>query len=244
MLGFCNGLATVIGLAQVAYFHGVCADGDARRRRRRLGPFDTLAPDCGWKQGPELLCMLLLASVAMVVMEYFPKLPMPHKPSAPGLLRFCWYLLIGFSKLPSSFLAILSALVLEFCLVRPLGFRTQTIGDIEEFTQRDALPMPFFLNPEYDMSKLTTDQIGTILLQVPLLWAHHLSIHLHLRHLLSHPAPPPRRAAPRSPPCRRQGALLCCVGSIESLMTAQVGSSQKAHCACGLWAIGVRLRVC
>jgi hypothetical protein len=69
--------------------------------------------------------------------------------------------------------------------VRPLGYRTDTIGDIEEFTQDDALPLPFFLNAEYDMNRLGSAQIPTILLQ---------------------------------------GALLCCVGSIESLMTAQVVS--------------------
>ena len=51
-------------------------------------------------------------------------------------------------------------------------------------TQDDALPLPFFLNSDYDMSRLGKAQIPTILLQ---------------------------------------GALLCCVGSIESLMTAQAG---------------------
>lgn len=76
--------------------------------------------------------------------------------------------------------------------MRPLGYRTDTIGDIEEFTQDDALPLPFFLNADYDMDKLGTAQIPTILLQ---------------------------------------GALLCCVGSIESLMTAQVHArcTRSAH---------------
>ena len=74
-------------------------------------------------------------------------------------------------------------------MVRPLGYRTDTIGDIEEFTQDDALPLPFFLNSDYDMSRLGKAQIPTILLQ---------------------------------------GALLCCVGSIESLMTAQAGPSPPA----------------
>ena len=49
--------------------------------------------------------------------------------------------------------------------MRPLGYRTDTIDDIEEFTQDDALPLPFFLNADYDMDKLGTAQIPTILLQ-------------------------------------------------------------------------------
>ena len=49
--------------------------------------------------------------------------------------------------------------------MRPLGYRTDTIGDIEEFTQDDALPLPFFLNADYDMNRLGTAQIPTILLQ-------------------------------------------------------------------------------
>ena len=189
MIGFCNGLATVIGLAQIHPFHHACADPDeaapGRRGRRRLSPFDALSPECGWRDGSELMWMLFIALVAMATMEYFPKIPMPARPAAKGPLLVGWYVLIGVSKLPSSFLSIVAALVIEFSLVRPLGYRTDTIGDIEEFTSDDALPIPFFLDPEYDMDKITPDRVGTILLQ---------------------------------------GALLCCVGSIESLMTAQVVS--------------------
>ena len=195
MIGFCNGLATVIGLAQIHPFHehpDACEEGpafdtgEAPTGRRRLGPFDALNPECGWRHGGTLFWMLLIAAVAMAIMEYFPKLPMPARPVGRGnVVLYAWYVLIGFSKLPSSFLSIVSALVLEFLVVRPLGYRTDTIGDIEEFTSKDALPMPFFLNPEYDMGKLTGGSVGTIMLQ---------------------------------------GALLCCVGSIESLMTAEVVS--------------------
>jgi len=189
MLGFCNGLAWVIGLAQVHPFHQACPEKapepGEQEQRRRLSPFDALQPECGWRQGPDLLWMLFIAFVAMVIMEYFPKIPLPSRPRARGPLLFGWYLLTGLSKLPSSFLSIVAALIIEFSLVRPLGYRTDTIGDIEEFTQDDALPLPFFLNSDYDMNKLGREHIPTILLQ---------------------------------------GALLCCVGSIESLMTAQVVS--------------------
>ena len=120
MLGFCNGLATVIGLAQVHPFHQACPEKapEPGERRRRLNPFDALQPECGWRQGPELLWMLGIALVAMVVMEYFPKIPLPSRPRARGPLLAGWYLLTGLTKLPSSFLSIVAALVIEFSLVR------------------------------------------------------------------------------------------------------------------------------
>ena len=73
MLGFCNGLAWVIGLAQVHPFHQACPEKapepGEQEQRRRLSPFDALQPECGWRQGPDLLWMLFIAFVAMVSME-------------------------------------------------------------------------------------------------------------------------------------------------------------------------------
>ena len=34
-----------------------------------------------------------------------------------------------------------AALLIEMLVVRPLGYRTETIGDINEFTSADALPV-------------------------------------------------------------------------------------------------------
>ena len=123
MLGFCNGLAWVIGLAQVHPFHQACPEEapepGEQEQRRRLSPFDALQPECGWRHGPDLLWMLFIAFVAMVIMEYFPKIPLPSRPRARGPLLAGWYLLTGLSKLPSSFLSIVAALVIEFSLVRP-----------------------------------------------------------------------------------------------------------------------------
>ena len=44
-------------------------------------------------------------------------------------------------QLPSSLLSIVAALLIEMLVVRPLGYRTETIGDINEFTSADALPV-------------------------------------------------------------------------------------------------------
>ena len=90
-------------------------------------------------------------------------------------------------------LSIIASILLEFALIRPLGFKTDTIGDKEKFTARDALPRPFFLDDFYDMNKYGDDgAIGKVIVQ---------------------------------------GILLCAVGCIESLMTAEVvsGFTKTSH---------------
>ena len=56
MLGFCNGLAIVIGLSQ-------------------LHPFEDPHTH-HWKEGPEMIWMLVICFTAMGVMELFPKIPL------------------------------------------------------------------------------------------------------------------------------------------------------------------------
>jgi len=64
---------------------------------------------------------------------------------------------------PSSLLAIVSSVVLEFALVRPVGGKTNVIGDVQKF--KLSYPYPFFLNDDYDMSLIGTEDIGKILFQ-------------------------------------------------------------------------------
>jgi len=132
MLGFCNGLAIVIGESQLHPFYE--GHGDEKKLR----------------QGAEFGFMFLEMMVAMLVMEFVPKIP------------------CKFAKLlPSSLLSIVVAMFIEFCIVRPIGEKTQVIGDVQEFTF--STPMPFFLNDDYDMNLISTDDIGTILGQGALL---------------------------------------------------------------------------
>jgi SulP family sulfate permease len=159
MIGFCNGLAIVIGLAQ-------------------LHPFQN-ADTHEWKTGSELYWMMAITLVSMITMEFLPKVPFKI-----------------FQVIPSSLMAIILAITIEFAIVRPSGARTDTIGDVSKFTSDDALPVPFFIghNPfsnkpiDYDLSKITRDwnAIKTVLVQ---------------------------------------GLLLATVGSIESLMTSEVVES-------------------
>ena len=197
MVGFCNGLAIVIGRAQLhPYYAPMC--GATNNNTCPTGPVHADAhhralsasgccTESGFKQGAELWFMLLIMLSAMGIMEFLPKIPKPSKLSDKPLpMRIGGYCVLAVLELPSSMISIIVSILLEFFLVRPLGYRTDTIGDKQEFTVRDALPRPFFLDTDYDMSAYSADgAISQII---------------------------------------TQGVLLCAVGCIESLMTSEVVS--------------------
>ncbi|CAE7633648.1 APX8 [Symbiodinium sp. CCMP2456] len=171
MLGFCNGLAIVIGLSQ-------------------LHPFEDPVTH-HWKEGMEMIWMLVICFSSMIVMEFLPKIPLKI-----------------FKVVPSSLLAIISAIVIEFAIVRSSGSRTATIRDVSEFTLDTAFPIPFFISTDavsYDLTPiLTGDGISKIVIQAS--WLRR------------------RLADPLGFLCsyaRHVGIFLCLVGSIESLMTAE-----------------------
>jgi len=124
MIGFCNGLAIVIGLAQ-------------------LHPFTN--PDTHeFKSGAELYWMLIICFASMSIMEFLPKLPLKI-----------------FKVVPSSLLAIIAAIVIEFAICRPMGYRTDVIGDVSEFTLETAFPIPFFVKTDavaYDLDPIFTSE--------------------------------------------------------------------------------------
>lgn len=128
MLGFCNGLAIVIGWSQLHPFQE--GHGDNKH----------------WVSGTKMWCMLVEMIIAMLIMEFLPKIPF----KAAKLL-------------PSSLLAIVSSVIIEFAIVRPAGAKTDVIGDVQEFTL--TYPYPFFLNDEYDMSLITVEDTSKILVQ-------------------------------------------------------------------------------
>ena len=223
MIGFCNGLAIVIGRAQLHPYNApVCgaisANASSGSAAHRLLSASGPCTESGFKEGPELWFMLLIMMSAMLIMEFVPKMQKPKEPEKkPMPLRIAAYITMVLLELPSSMLAIIVSITLEFALIRPLGvprhltslpaetaptshphlqigrsdlvagFRTDTIGDKERFTADDALPKPFFIDNRYDMSKYGEDGAITQIIT--------------------------------------QGILLCAVGCIESLMTAEVVSS-------------------
>ena len=172
MIGFCNGLAVVIGKAQLHPFEApVCnatVGTGGHRRRLASGPCTA----SGFKEGAELGFMVLIMFTAMGIMEFIPKLPKPTNLAAkPQPLRALSWVAVVLLELPSSLLSIIFSIVIEFAIVRPNGFHTDTIGDKEKFTSADALPRFFFNDDHYDMGKLDGKAVGTILQQGILLGA-------------------------------------------------------------------------
>lgn len=105
----------------------------------------------------------------MAVMEFLPKIPLKI-----------------FKVIPSSLLAIISAIVLEFAVVRNMGARTATIRDVSEFTLDTAFPIPFFIStdavshlprlPQTSMSVFLGGYVFLIKREFPLDREVHLAI--------------------------------------------------------------------
>lgn len=126
MLGFCNGLAIVIGISQLHPFSYTCP-GSYRC------PNDTNLTGDGhhhYIAGADLAWMIGIVLISMVVMEFVPRIP--HRAA---------------KLVPSSLLAILVAILVEFTIVRAVaGNRTDTIGDVAPFSSETRFPVPFFLD--------------------------------------------------------------------------------------------------
>jgi len=122
--------------------------------------------------------MLLMLLLSMAVMELLPIFPKPTDlGKKPAWQRPLCAILLPLLELPSSLIALGAAIALEFALLRPFGYRTDTIGDQQRFTAADAYPRPFFMassNPDYnyDLSSIATwDGVRTIFGQGALLAA-------------------------------------------------------------------------
>ncbi|KAK3251244.1 hypothetical protein CYMTET_39413 [Cymbomonas tetramitiformis] len=136
MIGFCNGLAIVIGLAQLHPFQ----DEDTH----------------DWLGGSELGWMILIMLSAMITMEFMGKVPDNVHGVPLGWLK----------SIPSSLMAIIVSIILEFVVVRAAaGDKTKTIKDVSEFTEDTAFPYPFFLDNAYDKVVLDSAGFGKIFLQ-------------------------------------------------------------------------------
>lgn len=150
MVGFCNGLAIVIGMAQLHPFTV------SVKTYNTDGTLLSTAHE--YKQNAELYWMLAITAASMITMEFLPKVPLKI-----------------FKLIPSSLVAIIVACVMEFAIVRTLGSRTDTIGDVSKFDASTRFPQPFFVDwfdaTDYDLSKITESwsAIGQIINQGVLL---------------------------------------------------------------------------
>ena len=108
MLGFVNGLAIVIFLAQLAQFKSIkSSEADAHGGEESHSAIDVLF-NGGWMQGTEMTMMVGLTALTMGIIWLFPKIPK-----------------MG-SLLPASLVSILAV----SSLVVGLGLETKTVGDL------------------------------------------------------------------------------------------------------------------
>jgi len=130
MMGFCNGLAIIIGVSQFASFKRADAG-------RRLGDVFGIFAGGGWIEGDEAACAAVVALVAFGTCLLFPKLT---------------------TKVPASLMAIILASVIEHAIARPLGSGSQTVADFASV--QGSLPVPIFLAASgYDLPPLNMETL-------------------------------------------------------------------------------------
>ena len=117
MIGFCNGLAIVIGFAQLALYKD--AD-DSGGHRRRLNVFEVFNSG-GWIEGSEAAWSAAITVLCFLMCVYFPKIN---------------------KSIPSSLVALLVGTGMEWAIVRQCGDKTMTVGDFSKMSQVSFNPNP------------------------------------------------------------------------------------------------------
>mmetsp|Transcript_4320 Transcript_4320/g.5006 ORF Transcript_4320/g.5006 Transcript_4320/m.5006 type:complete len:631 (+) Transcript_4320:178-2070(+) len=126
MIGFVDGLAIVIGLAQFHSFKGDCPSDNSTDSDLRLLSAGGGNSDSCWLDGATLGWQFFLVVVTMLTVWLLPRLT---------------------TALPSSLAGILLATAFEFALVRPTGFSTPLVEDLASV--EGSFPIPIWLDNEY-----------------------------------------------------------------------------------------------
>jgi len=145
MIGFCNGLALVIGLAQFSNYHDVekmkamqsaAVEGGARR----LGAFDAFKEGSVFIQGEEAVFAGIVTAVAFSVCMFLPKLT---------------------KKVPSALIAIIMGTVIEWAVVRAaFSSATPLVGDIAAL--HGSLPSIAWFDNRYTMPPLNWHTLSEV----------------------------------------------------------------------------------
>lgn len=135
MVGFCNGLAIVIGMAQFNAYKADDPEG------RLLG--DAFGPVTDGKKfivGVDLFYMILITVISFATCLFFPKLT---------------------KKVPSALMAILAGSLVEWVLVRAIiGSETRLVGDIA--SAQAGLPLPIWFDNNYSLPSIGGELLGKI----------------------------------------------------------------------------------
>ena len=126
MIGFCNGLALVIGLAQLSNFKDPTYAHTAATSARRLDAFHAFKDEVPFIHGEEALMAGIITVISFVVSLYLPKLS---------------------TRVPSALVAILVGTAFEWAIVRAaLHSSTPIVGDI---ASKSEYPSLFWFNDIY-----------------------------------------------------------------------------------------------
>lgn len=153
IIGFVNGLAIVLFLAQMKSFQeGLSLGGSSAEGSRRLNSFSVFTDGSEWISGSQLWFTLLIVIVTMIVIVVYPMLTK----------KFTGY--FSFLKmLPPILVGIIMATAVEWAIVRGAAGHegTRTLDDIAEDV--GGAPQLAWLDDQFNMPPLNGDTFATIL---------------------------------------------------------------------------------
>lgn len=150
IIGFVNGLAIVLFLAQMKNFQTDISLGGSTESRR-LNSFSVFTDGSEWISGELLAYTLLVMVVTMIVIVSYPRITkkLPRRLSA-------------FKYLPPILCGIIVATIVEWAVVRAVGFEgTKTLDDIAEV--KGEAPTLAWFDDQWDMPPLDGNTFSTIL---------------------------------------------------------------------------------
>lgn len=152
IIGFVNGLAIVLFLAQMKSFQTNLNLGGSTEGSRRLNSFSVFTDGSEWLSGSQLWYTLLIVAVTMVVISGYPKVTtkIPQR-------------LAALKHLPPILVGIIVATIVEWAIVRGAAGHdgTRTLDDIAKV--EGSAPQLAWLDDTWNMPSLNGDTFSTVL---------------------------------------------------------------------------------
>ena len=140
MVGFCNGLAIIIGLAQFSNFKTQIDLGENRRTMEVGGSFNVFTDDVPWITGATAGFVALEVSLTFLIAVLLP---------------------LWTTAVPSSMVGIIVSTAIEWGIVRQVGSETNTVGEIASV--KGSFPVPIWVDDNYNIPTLNTDTFTIVL---------------------------------------------------------------------------------
>jgi SulP family sulfate permease len=147
MVGFCNGLGIVIGVAQFNIFKiRPEPEEEGRKLFETFGAFAPFTNGWEWVDGTMVGWMCFHIAIALITYALFPRLT---------------------NAIPASLAAIIMTTIFEHALVRPVGYETNTVSDLAQVKGNFPVPVWFDKNTSTsyadEMPTLNGETFGIIL---------------------------------------------------------------------------------